>query len=128
VAVDADGLVADEDCRRSSGELKRRLMKRRAVEPDDVIVVVVVVIDVGAAVVLAVVIVVVMRREMAVGDGVVVVCIRLVDMRRGEGRGQRQVRPDEAGGRRTSQGTTSHMGIIRGGSSRRQWRGGQQAV
>jgi hypothetical protein len=102
------GLEADRESCEGRVDVIRRLVERRAIEVHDVVVVGMV--DVGTIAVI--VLFHVMGREMAVSDGVLVFRIRLVDVRRREGRGQRQVRPNQADRRRASQDTTNHRDII----------------
>ena len=87
----------------------RRLVQGRTVEPDDVLPVFIVVLDFWAV---GVVIVCgqLMRGEMAVRDGVLVLVsgAGVVDVRRREGRCERQERRDETGRRGASQGTRNH--------------------
>ncbi len=92
-----------------AGNAIRRLVQGRTVEPDDVPPVFIVVLDFWAV---GVVIVCgqLMRGEMAVRDGVLVLVsgAGVVDVRRREGRCERQERRDETGRRGASQGTRNH--------------------
>jgi hypothetical protein len=120
-----DGFKADRDRRRNAIGSIRRLVQRRAVEPHDVLAVVLELGDAGVAIE----IVDVMRREVAVGDRVVVLVsrARLVNVGRRERRCKDEKGPADRESRQATHGT-SHIRIIGGTTPNGQWLGGQQSV